>query len=100
MTNKPLGAKEKLLYLKEYTGTKVHKLMAWVEFLHSNDALRKLGRRYGDDVYATEIKKKLLICNNIKANDNIALLDYADILQQVEISRIYIITQSLPPQLQ
>ena len=91
VTNKPLEAREKLLYLEEYTGTKVHKLIAGVEFLNSNDAfvvaLNKLDRRYGDDMHVTEaLRNKLLNCDNIKANDYSALLDYADILQQVEMA--------------
>ena len=81
VTNKPLEAREKLLCLKEYTGTKVHKLIAGVVFLNSNDAfvvaLNKLDRRYGDDMYVTEaLRNKLLNCDNIKSNDYSALLDY------------------------
>ena len=73
VTIKPLEAREKLSYLKD-TGTKVHKLIAGVEFLNSNDAfvvaLNKLDRRYGDDIYVTEaLRNKLLNCDNIKAND-------------------------------
>ena len=63
VANKPLEPREKLLYLKEYTGTKVHTLITWVEFLSSNDAfvvaLKKLDTTYGDDVYATEARAGL-----------------------------------------
>ena len=82
VTNKPLESSEKLLYLKEYTGTKVHTVIAGVEFLNSNeafvDALNKLERSFGDDLYVTEaLRNKLRNCNTIKANNYIALLDYA-----------------------
>ena len=89
-TNKQLEAGDKLLYLKENTGTKVNKLIAGVVFLNSYDAfvvaLNKLDIRYGDDVYVTEaLRNKLLNCNNIKTNDHSVLLDYADNLQKLEI---------------
>ena len=90
LTNKPLGVREKLLYLKEYTGTKVYTLIAGVEFLNSNDAfvveVNKLDRRNCDDIYVTEaLRNKLLNFDNIKANVYSALLDYVDILQPVEM---------------
>ena len=91
ITQKQLAAREKLLYLKEYTGPKVHKLIAGVDYLDSEDAfivaIKNLDKRYGDDIFVADgFRNKLADFNTLKANDYAGLQEYADLLSQIEIA--------------
>ena len=82
---------QKILFLKEYTGSSIHTIISSLDCLTSEDSFRsimkRIEERYGEDVYICDsYRKKLKEFPNIGHTNQKLLRDYSDLLSQIKLA--------------
>ena len=91
VSQKNITPREKILFLKEYTGSSIHKIISSLDRLTSEDSfqsiMKRIEERYGEDVYICDsYRKKLKEFPNIGHTNHKLLRDYSDLLSQIQLA--------------
>ena len=89
LSRKNITQREKILFLKEYTGSSIHKIISSLDCLTSEDSfgsiMKRIDERYGEDVYICDsYRKKLKEFPNIGHTNHKLLRDYSYLLSQIK----------------
>ena len=91
MSQKNISPREKILFLKEYTGSSIHTINSSLDCLTSEDSFRsimkRIEERYGEDLYICDsYRKKFKEFPNIGHTNHKVLRHYSDLLSQIKLA--------------